>query len=160
MDALTPGSRSMSASSLGSAYSHALKRTSTAADGGNTKKTATGSSVLPPFPRQGLTLAAIEQLLADHPEISPTMTTSTVCHTIVKPLTVPDDCDVLVSQTANGWFKHTYRNRATGSESQEPPGATLSFAELVLAKNKAGAELVGDANVSSAIPGRVHSAMW
>ena len=106
---------------------------------------------LPAFPQEGITIAALRRFLATHGHsISDEMTTSTVCHTIIKPLTVPagwaDEATLI--NPKKGWYAHKYRNLATNAVQNEPPSDTKSYAQLLLADSDEGVRAgVGRANV-------------
>eukprot|EP01051_Picozoa_sp_SAG22_P009608 SAG22_NODE_811_length_7061_cov_84.983338_7_plen_598_part_00 len=106
----------------------------------------------PPLPsaeqyaRHGISLTGLQALAAAHREqITAATSTSDVCHTIIKPATVPagwtdryehilvDDDGEDVS--AKRWYKHSYVNKVDGSRrgAKDAPPGTVSYCELLLA---------------------------
>ena len=86
------------------------------------------------FKLVGVKVAAFELLLARHPEIeAQKLSTSTVCHTIIKPLTTPEGWrdDVAVVDADKHWYSHSYSSAGMTGQRAAPPG-TCSFADLLL----------------------------
>ena len=76
------------------------------------------------YAQDGVTIEALEDLVPTY-NITPDMTTSDVCHTLIKPNTTPDGWEdkwVLIDPDKR-WYEHTYRN---GEEiCDDPPGGHL-----------------------------------
>ena len=104
------------------------------------------------YARHGIAVEALEQILAQHEaHIDPAhTTTSDVCHTIVKPATVPagwlDEPELV--DPARRWYRHRYRRTVSGAHDSAaaggdmPPAGTRSYCELLL-DSAATAHLVG-----------------
>ena len=83
----------------------------------------------------GIKPVALLRLLEKHPQIArEKLSTSAVCHTILKPMTVPHgwvDKATLVN-AAKGWYKHQYHPEGAPDQLQdEAPHGTRSFADLL-----------------------------
>jgi hypothetical protein len=84
----------------------------------------------------GISLAGLEALHASHTkQVNATTTTSDLCHTIIKPATVPAGWvdEVTLIDPEKRWFGHSYRESATGQTQQHSPPGTMSYCELLLA---------------------------
>ena len=96
------------------------------------------------YAQDGVTIEALEDLIPTY-NITPDMTTSDVCHALIKPNTTPDgweDVAVLIDPDKR-WYEHTYRN---GEEiCADPPAGTFSYAEK-LRRNPGKAGWVGTPN--------------
>ena len=98
----------------------------------------------PPFPQFGLSLTALQAFRDEFPEISEDATTSDVCHTIIKAMTVPQGWTHIstVEDLGRKWYSHRYERRwsttgAAGSAQQPsqdhaPPG-TCSYVDILRA---------------------------
>eukprot|EP00750_Incisomonas_marina_P013411 INCI17313.1.p1 GENE.INCI17313.1~~INCI17313.1.p1 ORF type:complete len:614 (+),score=73.86 INCI17313.1:59-1843(+) len=95
------------------------------------------------FFRYGISIDALEAFLQAHSDIiDGQMTTSDVCHRIIKPATVPEgwiDQPELVDK-AKGWYRHRYIRRlqahqhASREGQADPPDGTFSYCEYLLGK--------------------------
>eukprot|EP01052_Picozoa_sp_SAG31_P006934 SAG31_NODE_325_length_17671_cov_9.902743_15_plen_602_part_00 len=94
----------------------------------------------------GVKPRALLRLLQTHPEIQARgLSTSDVCHTILKPMTTPDgwvNVPTLINP-AQSWYRHQYHPQGRPTQLQsEPPAGTRSYADILLADPDL-AELVG-----------------
>jgi hypothetical protein len=101
--------------------------------------TATAKDALPgaaEYCRHAISLEGLEAFAAQHSaDITAETTTSDVCHTLVKPATVPGGWvdEVALTNSEKRWFAHSYREEATGRTQSVPPSGTRSYCELLLA---------------------------
>jgi hypothetical protein len=98
------------------------------------------------FPDGGITVDVMEAILRDD-RITAEHTTDRVCHTIIKPATVPHGWIELIEEEAMPWgtlFKPSYQKVDTGLVQSEPPAGTMCLADKLKAMGHAG---VGTANV-------------
>ena len=80
------------------------------------------------YAQYGVTWNGLEHLIHTY-NITPTMTTSDVCHTVIKPLTTPEgwEDEAVRIDPEKSWYKHRY---IKGKEiREEPPAGTFSYAE-------------------------------
>ena len=106
-------------------------------------------AAMPDFPYVGITVDGLEHFARLHAgEITAASTTSDVCHTVIKPITVPIGwIDVATLFDAKkGWYSHQYKNRATGVMQQIAPAGTMSYCEK-LKVCSATAHFVGKSTV-------------
>ncbi len=83
----------------------------------------------PEFPNIGISIEGLEHFAGSHPQITQAQSTSDVCHTVIKPLTVPKgwvDIAVLINPE-KGWYSHEYKNEATGLVQKRAPSGTSSY---------------------------------
>ena len=89
---------------------------------------------------------ALVRLLDIYPEIqAKKLTTSDVCHTILKPMTTPSAwVDVpTVTNPEQSWYRHQYHPKDQPAQMQdEPPPETCSYADILL-KDPELSDLVG-----------------
>jgi tetratricopeptide (TPR) repeat protein len=111
---------------------------------------AVAASQWPAFPEEGIQVGVLEWLIRNDPRITADMTTSDVCHTVVKPMTVPagwSDVPTLINPQ-KGWFAHKYVSLTTGEEKDDAPLGTRSLAKLLLeSEDPTLRGLIGRANV-------------
>ena len=91
---------------------------------------APAASALPSaaeYCRHGISIDGLEHFAREHGvESGSTLTTSDICHQIIKPATVPAGWEDLATLTHAGkrWYSHEYRDRATGALSKSAPEGT------------------------------------
>lgn len=86
--------------------------------------------------RHGISFAGLEALHDKCKDgITSVTTTSDVCHTLIKPATVPAGWldEVTLINPDKRWFAHSYREIATGKTQTHSPPGTASYCELLLA---------------------------
>ena len=97
----------------------------------------------PPFPNIGISLEGLDYFLARHgSDITEEMTTSDVCHTIIKPATTPRGwtCVATLIDAEKGWYRHDYTDE--GGTSSQVPKNTCSLL-LLMKRDPATARFVG-----------------
>ena len=101
------------------------------------------------FPTLGISVEGIDYFLAKHrAAIAPDATTSDVCHTVIRPATVPSgwrDVPTLINPEKR-WYSHAYRCEESGAEQKAVPRGTCSYCSRLLADEEAS-RFVGQANV-------------
>jgi tetratricopeptide (TPR) repeat protein len=102
----------------------------------------------PEFPNVGICIEGLEQFARDHPEITPKHSTSAVCHTVIKPMTVPDGWldKAVLTNPEKGWYSHEYLDRGTGKLQKAAPVGTSSYCEK-LRDNSHTSHLVAEPTV-------------
>jgi hypothetical protein len=103
-------------------------------------------SSTPNFPDGGVTVNIMEGILRDE-RIAADSTTDIVCHTIIKPATVPPGWEEIVTPVAKPWgtlYQATYKNLTTGKLQSTPPPGTSCLCDKLMAAGHRGA---GKANV-------------
>jgi hypothetical protein len=98
--------------------------------------------------RYGISAAGLRHFFSAHGHTSAGHTTSDICHSVIKPLTVPAgwECLPTLTDAARRWYSHVYRERATGRTQAMPPEGTRSMCE-VMAADAVAASFVGKPNV-------------
>jgi tetratricopeptide (TPR) repeat protein len=93
------------------------------------------------YARWGISVEGLEAFLAQHStQIGPDTTTSDVCHTLIKPSTVPAGWTDIVTleNEEKRWFSHLYVERTSaGKPSARAPPGTRSYCELLSASDDA-----------------------
>ena len=94
----------------------------------------------------GVKPRALVRLMDKYPEIrARNLTTSDVCHTILKPLTTPDGWvdRATCTNPEQSWYEHQYHREGLPEQLQsEPPPGTCSYADI-LKKDPELSDLVG-----------------
>eukprot|EP01048_Picozoa_sp_COSAG05_P009490 COSAG05_NODE_784_length_7362_cov_36.913810_1_plen_741_part_00 len=115
-----------------------------------------GGPVLPSaaeYCRFGISVEGLELFLQRHAEdITVDTTTSDICHALIKPATVPagwtdEAMQITVNEHGDDirgrrWYRHSYREVASGQAQDEAPPGTRSYCELLLG-DPATASMVG-----------------
>ena len=98
--------------------------------------------------KYGISAAGLRHFYTTHGHASAGRTTSDLCHSVIKPLTVPAgwECLPTLTDAARRWYSHEYRERATGCTQATPPAGTRSMCE-VMAADPVTARFVGKPNV-------------
>ena len=107
---------------------------------------AASDNGMPTFPDRGVTVEVMEAILRDD-RITALSTTDLVCHTILKPATVPPGWEELIDTQPMPWgtlYKASYRQHGTGLIQHTPPAGTLCLADKLAAVGHSG---IGKANV-------------
>jgi hypothetical protein len=97
--------------------------------------------------KYGISAAGLRHFYNTHGHASTGLTTSDLCHSVIKLLTVPAgwECLPTLTDAANRWYSHEYRERATGCTQATPPAGTRSMCE-VMAADPVTAHFVGKPN--------------
>eukprot|EP01047_Picozoa_sp_COSAG01_P014816 COSAG01_NODE_730_length_14022_cov_127.417511_6_plen_849_part_00 len=133
--------RELSASRMGAA-----QRSHSVAGGAHSGYGEAEPFGLPTFPSLGVTVEVMSAILSDK-RITAQSTTDWVCHTIIKPATVPDGWEEDVEAVSMPWgtkYQARYKCLASGEVQVEPPPGTQSLAEKL---RQAGHTGVSVANV-------------
>jgi len=98
--------------------------------------------------KYGISAAGLRHFYTTHGHASAGRTTSDLCHSVIKPLTVPAgwECLPTLTDADRRWYSHEYRERATGCTQATPPAGTRSMCE-VMAADPVTARFVGRPNV-------------
>eukprot|EP01045_Picozoa_sp_COSAG04_P010135 COSAG04_NODE_612_length_11991_cov_17.359569_3_plen_646_part_00 len=86
----------------------------------------------PPFPNIGISLAGLLSIVTQFADVlDDTVTTSDVCHLLIKPLTCPAGYRNVVTATdlLNSYYSHSYTHEASGREQADAPPGTQSWCE-------------------------------
>ena len=77
--------------------------------------------------------------------IGPELSTSDVCHTLLKPATVPEGwrCIPTLTDAEKGWYSHEYEEVGTGVRQSTPPPGTMSYCQWLLLQGPETARFVG-----------------
>ena len=100
----------------------------------------------PSFPSAGVTVETMEAILRDE-RICSSTTTDEVCHTIIKPSTVPLGWVETVQPKSMSWgtmYVTAYKNLSTGERFPHPPAGTAALSDVLQAHGHTG---IGKANV-------------
>ena len=97
--------------------------------------------------KYGISAAGLRHFYDAHGHASAGRTTSDLCHSVIKPLTVPAgwECLPTLTDADRRWYSHEYRERATGCTQATPPAGTRSMCE-VMAADPITARFVGRPN--------------
>ena len=93
---------------------------------------ASGNDGVDEYCRFGCSAAGLRHFASQH-AIDPEATTSDVCHTMIKPATVPSgwDCKPTLVNPEKGWYDHEYEESATGIRQNDPPPGTTSYCQAI-----------------------------
>jgi hypothetical protein len=97
--------------------------------------------------RYGISAAGLRHFFTAHGRTIAGLTTSDMCHAVIKPLTAPAgwECLPTLTDANRRWYSHEYRERATGRTQATPPEGTRSMCE-VMAADSVTARFVGKPN--------------
>jgi hypothetical protein len=98
--------------------------------------------------KYGISAAGLRHFYNVHGHASARLTTSDLCHSVIKPLTVPEEWECLptLMDADRRWYSHEYRERSTRSTQATPPAGTRSMCEVMEA-DSVTAHFVGKPNV-------------
>ncbi len=107
-----------------------------------------GSPTAEKYCKYGISAAGLRHFYNVHVHASARLTTSDICHTVIKPLTVPAgwECLPTLTHADRRYYSHEYRERSTRSTQATPPAGTRSLCE-VMAEDPITARFVGKPNV-------------
>jgi hypothetical protein len=111
-----------------------------------------GTPTADEYCKYGISLAGLQRFFEAHGHASAGRTTSDLCHSVIKPLTVPEEWECLPTLTNadKRWYSHAYQKRVAEGCTQRsqatPPAGTRSMCEVMEADSDT-ARFVGKPNV-------------